>query len=157
LYPNQTEMKIFLVLFLMTIFLSCQPTKEKKEPQKAQDESNEEIHEHSSDEIQLNEGKKWKVDDSMMVYIRNMESSFEKFKLIDDNSFIQLTDTLLSNINLLTSNCTMKGQAHDELHKWLVPYIDLVNKLAESKVKVENTQLHLELKESFATFNQFFE
>lgn len=149
-------MKIFLVLFLMTIFLSCQPTEEKKEPQKAQEESNEEIHEHSSDELQLNEGKKWKVDDSMMVHLRNMSSSLLTFRLNEHTSH-KLADSLQINIELLTSNCTMKGAAHDELHKWLIPFIDKVNDFAKVKTENEAAELYKELVKSFDTFNQFFE
>ena len=31
----------------------------------------------------------------------------------------------------------MKGKAHDELHKWLLPYIDLVKELSEAKDETE--------------------
>ena len=88
--------------------------------------------EHHHDEheaIVLNNGEKWKVDDNMMEHIRNMEKDVTAFAGNSDKNYAQLVTNLKTNLDLLTSNCTMKGQAHDELHKWLVPYIELVDKL----------------------------
>ena len=48
-------------------------------------------------------------------------------------NFEKLSENLNKNVDLLTANCTMKGQAHDELHKWLVPYIALVKDFSEDK------------------------
>ena len=47
----------------------------------------------------------------------------------------------------------MKGEAHDELHKWLVPYIELVD--AFSKEKSANQ--FIEIQHYFKTFNQYFQ
>jgi hypothetical protein len=64
---------------------------------------------------------------------------------------------LQANLDLLTSNCTMEGKAHDELHKWLLPYIDLVNDLSGSKDEAEASKQFSQLENSFLTFNQFFQ
>ena len=71
--------------------------------------------------------------------------------------FTQLGLSLQKNIDLLTSNCTMEGKAHDELHKWLLPYIDMVDKLNKSKNSVEALQTFEEIKSSYKTFNLYFE
>ena len=57
------------------------------------------------------------------------------------------------NLDLLTSNCTMKGQAHDELHKWLLPYLDLVTDFSKDK----SAEQFAEIQNAFTTFNQYFE
>lgn len=51
----------------------------------------------------------------------------------------------------------MKGQAHDELHKWLLPYIDLVNLFSETKNKQELQAQLKKIQVSFLTFNQYFQ
>jgi hypothetical protein len=95
-----------------------------------------EEHQHSDTEaIQLNKGKKWKVDDNMMLHIRNMEKDVMNFNSENNKKYPLLANKLKSNIDLLTSNCTMKGEAHDELHKWLVPYIELVDEFSKEKSK----------------------
>jgi hypothetical protein len=47
----------------------------------------------------------------------------------------------------------MKGKAHDELHKWLVPYIELVDAFSKDK----SANQYTEMKHSFLTFNQYFQ
>ncbi|MBK8111874.1 MAG: hypothetical protein IPO65_01705 [Saprospiraceae bacterium] len=51
----------------------------------------------------------------------------------------------------------MKGKAHDELHKWLLPYIDLVKELSAAKNETEATKQFENIQISFTTFNQFFQ
>lgn len=118
-------------------------------------------HNHSeSDSIELNNGVKWIVVPGMMKYIRAMESGITRFsetKHTELNHFTQLGASLQKNIDLLTSNCTMEGKAHDELHKWLLPYIDMVDKLNKSKNNDEALQTFEEIKASYKLFNIYFE
>ena len=51
----------------------------------------------------------------------------------------------------------MKGKAHDELHKWLLPYIDLVKELSEAKDETEASKHFENIQISFTTFNQYFQ
>ena len=50
----------------------------------------------------------------------------------------------------------MTGQAHDELHKWLLPYIDLVAELSDAKAETEAAKQFENIQNSFITFNQYF-
>ena len=138
-------------MVLATLFLFSCNTKTEQEPTADQPTVETEVHEHVTDEpLQLNEGQKWKVDDNMMVHIAQMEQDIAS--LDQPKDFEQLSENLNKNLGLLTSNCTMKGQAHDELHKWLLPYIDLVEAFATDK-SVDN---YTAIQNSFSTFNTFF-
>jgi hypothetical protein len=114
-------------------------------------------HNDESDSIELNNGKKWVVDANMMVHIRNMENDISSLVKKDFKDYMALAVKLQANLDLLTSNCTMEGKAHDELHKWLLPYIDLVNDLSGSKDEAEASKQFSQLENSFLTFNQFFQ
>lgn len=118
-------------------------------------------HQHSnSDSIELNNGAKWTVVPEMMKFIRVMESDINHFaetKKTELQDFQQLGAALQKNIDLLTSNCTMEGKAHDELHKWLLPYIDLVDKLNKSQNSDEAIKTFEALKNSYHTFNIYFQ
>lgn len=122
--------------------------------------SKESEHHHSeSDSIELNNGAKWKVVSEMMAHIRNMESDINRFsetKHTELKDFTQLGTNLQKNIDLLTSNCTMDGKAHDELHKWLLPYIEMVDKLNKSKNNDEALHTFEEIKASNKLFNIYF-
>jgi hypothetical protein len=82
-----------------------------------------------------------------------MEKDVMNFNSENNKKYPLLANKLKSNIDLLTSNCTMKGEAHDELHKWLVPYIELVDKFSKEKSKNQ----FIEIQESFKIFNQYFQ
>lgn len=115
-------------------------------------------HEHDSDEaIVLNNGAKWKVDENMMVHIQNMENDINGFEAKSTDDYAALAKKIESNINLLTSDCTMEGQAHDELHKWLLPFIDLSDAFSDSKTEEEYASNFQKIKTSFTTFKTYFE
>ena len=114
-------------------------------------------HDHSSTQIELNEGEKWEVVPEMMGYIQQIEkdiTSFEGANLAEHQALAQRIST---NLNQLTSNCTMKGQAHDELHKWLVPFLDLANEYEHASDSVAAIKKLDEIKISFNTFNTYFQ
>ena len=145
-----SKIKIALLATFSLLLFSCN-TKSKEE--KATKIKTEE-HQHSESEtIQLNNGEKWKVDDNMMIHIRNMEKEVVHFDQEKSTNYSLLANKLKTNIDILTSNCTMKGQAHDELHKWLVPYIELVDSFSKEKSANQFT----EIQNSFKTFNQYFQ
>lgn len=117
---------------------------------------NVDTHHVHSDEIVLDGDKKWTVDTNMMVFIRGMEDDISSFSQ-DKDEFSTLANDLDDKLNSLTSNCTMSGQAHDELHKWLLPFIETASELKEGGNTKEKENTFAELKESFVLFNKFFE
>jgi hypothetical protein len=149
--------KIGFLLATTLILISCDNKKIEKEPVVVSNET----HQHNEgDSIELNNGAKWKVVSEMMAHIRNMESDINRFsetKHTELKDYTQLGTNLHKNIDLLTSNCTMEGKAHDELHKWLLPYIDLVDKLNKSKNSDEALRTFEEIKASYKLFNIYFE
>ena len=98
--------------------------------------------------IQLNDGQKWKVDPPMLQHITAMETAIDNFGPGEEIS--TLKSTLTDNLKGLTSKCTMQGQAHDELHKWLVPLMETVDTMDSNK-SIER------LKHDFEIFHTFFE
>jgi len=153
-------MRFLLILLIVgtTFLFSCTQKEEKQNEVESQVIEN---HSHTeSDSIELNNGDKWKVVSEMMGHIRNMESDINRFaetEHSDLKDYSQLGSSLQKNIDLLTSNCTMEGKAHDELHKWLLPYIDMVDKLNKSKNSDEALHTFEEIKSSYKTFNLYFE
>lgn len=139
-------------IVLSTLFLFSCNNKTEQEPTAESSTVATEVHEHVTDEpLQLNDGQKWKVDDNMMAHITAMEKDIASLDKPED--FDKLSENLNKNLGLLTSNCTMKGQAHDELHKWLLPYIDLVEAFSTDKSADNFTAIQ----NSFSTFNTYFQ
>ena len=51
----------------------------------------------------------------------------------------------------------MQGKSHDELHKWLHPYMELIKDLGNAKSDEEADQIVTTIQASFVIFNQYFE
>ena len=151
--------KITILIPVIGLFLfSCGNTSNEKSKEQTETVTHEEHHhDDESEAIELNNGEKWKVDANMITHIRNMENDVISFGKVEQKDYKSLSKKLQSNIDLLTSNCTMKGKAHDELHKWLLPYIDLVKELSEAKDETEAEKQFQNIQISFATFNQYFQ
>ena len=151
--------KITILISVISLFLfSCGNTSNEKSKEQTETVTHEE-HQHNAEiqTIELNNGEKWKVDANMITHIRNMENDVNSFANVEKKDYKSLAEKLQSNIDLLTSNCTMKGKAHDELHKWLLPYIDMVKGLSEAKDETEASKQFKNIQTSFTTFNQYFQ
>ena len=151
--------KITILIPVISLFLfSCGNTSNEKSKEQTETVTHEE-HQHNAEiqTIELNNGEKWKVDANMITHIRNMENDINSFANVKQKDFKSIAEKLQSNIDLLTSNCTMKGKAHDELHKWLLPYIDLAKELSEAKDETEASKRFENIQTSFTTFNQYFQ
>ena len=146
-----------LAAFSLLLSSCGNSTNEKSNNQTEVAEQNNHHHDDESEAIELNNGEKWKVDANMITHIRNMENDINHFANVEQKDFKSLAEKLQSNIDLLTSNCTMKGKAHDELHKWLLPYIDMVKELSEAKNETEASEQFKNIQTSFSTFNQYFQ
>lgn len=151
--------KITILISVISFLLfSCSDTSSEKSKEQTETVTHEE-HQHNDENetIELNNGEKWKVDDNMITHIRNMEKDVISFAQVEQKDYKTLSERLQSNIDLLTSNCTMTGKAHDELHKWLLPYIDLVKELSKAKDETQAQKQFENIQNSFKTFNQYFQ
>ncbi len=151
-------MKTVTLAVLSLVLFACNSNSDNTSTNNKTSAISEEQHQHEhSEAIELNNGKKWKVVDHMLLYIRNMEKDVAACAKDEKKDYKKLAVKLEENIELLTSNCTMEGPAHDELHKWLVPYMDLVTDLSNAKNEKEENELFDAIQESFVTFNTYFQ
>lgn len=149
-------MKSQLIILVFSIFLiSCG---ESPKENRISEMDAKEAH-HQGDEsggMELNNGQKWEVEANMRIYILTMESDLATFKGTTMADYKTLSERLKKNIDLLSTNCTMTGKAHDELHKWLLPYIDLAKGLSEAQDEAEAARQLENIQISLNTYNQYF-
>lgn len=139
--------KILTLSILVLCFYSCS-----NETRKENTRENTEKKETSTPPEQ-----KWKINDEMIVHLKNMESSVLNFEGEELAEYHSLSDSLSKNIKLLLSSCTMKGKAHDALHSWLMPFFDLRDQLAESDDLEIAIDVHQQMKLAFVDFRKKFE
>ncbi|MDA9970270.1 hypothetical protein N9E56_00360 [Flavobacteriaceae bacterium] len=86
--------------------------------------------------IALNDGNRWIANPETTEGIKNMMKIMNTFNEKEDiNSYATLTESLKSEFSMVFEKCTMKGEAHNQLHNFLIPINDLFEPLASSDLK----------------------
>lgn len=112
---------------------------------------------HQPNAIQLNNGNKWSVNAEMKPHIETAEELLHKFVSQNKKDYRELAEKLKIQNNALIKSCTMKGNAHDELHKWLHPHIKLIEKLSNAHDYNEAKKVISEIQKSFNNYKNFFQ
>lgn len=107
--------------------------------------------------LSMNGTEKWKADASTLDYVQQMEERVNGYLAAPVTDHMVLVGQLQADLSSLTAGCTMKGQAHDELHNWLLPYIGQVKMLAATEDPDTAQQIIKDLKAQLESFHFYFE
>ncbi|MFT5723422.1 MAG: hypothetical protein ACI9JN_000535 [Bacteroidia bacterium] len=107
--------------------------------------------------ISLNDGQKWVVNAEMTPFINESNNTLAEYISSSDTDYLSLAKALKNQNSKLIKSCTMKGESHDELHKWLHPHMGLINALAQADSDDTATQIIKDLETSFNTYKTYFE
>lgn len=140
-------MKIATFFFLILLLSSCSNN----------ENTTAQILEKAPHDLVLNNDAKWVVVPDMMKTIQLFATSIVEFDGTTLEEHKVLSKQIEDNLNTLTSNCTMTGQAHDELHKWLLPFLDTSRAFAEATKLSEMENSVISLKNEIHIFQQYFE
>jgi hypothetical protein len=149
-------MKHLLSIMLFSFLISCNPKNSEKETDAR---INEESLSHQTDttlSLMLNEGEKWKVNTEMLPHILRMEDRLQTFEQSKEKDFKAFGEKSQHDFELLIASCTMKGESHEQLHKWLILHIQLVKDMAVVENSVDGSKLCKQMEHSFNTFNEYF-
>jgi hypothetical protein len=111
---------------------------------------------HSSEGIKLNNGEKWAVNAEMKPHVAEGEKILNDFLSQNSADYNKLAADLTSQNDKLIESCTMKGESHDELHKWLHPHMELIGKLAKANDPEAAKAIVTQIDQSFKTYQQYF-
>lgn len=143
-------MKTLLFTFSLSIILfSCSSEKKQEKPEETAKDRTEK-------EITSKEGK-WKINDTLVMHVKKMESTVTSFHEKELEKYHILSDTLTAQINAMVNSCRMKGPGHDELHRWLHPFMKMKNKLGETSNLDTAIDIHQQMKLAFVEFRKKFE
>lgn len=107
-------------------------------------------------DLKLNDGERWEINKEMVKPIERAEAALAQFQEVKATHYDLLAEALWEQNNELIQSCTMEGEAHDELHKWLYPHMQLIDKLSKAEQLDEQKRLISELEESFELFHEYF-
>jgi hypothetical protein len=148
--------QLFLAVTVLFFTISCKNTTEKKSVQE-QPQQTEEQHFNEVDELKLNNGNLWEANAETTEGINAMLQLMENFKDVENpEAYATLKENLESEFKTIIKECTMTGEAHDQLHVFIVPMKDLFNGLTASDI--ENSKTHFnKLNAHLKTYKNYFE
>jgi len=140
--------KLIGIFLMMTIFISCKNDKKETIILKP--------NQFTDINIELLDNQKWVVDKPMMDIIQNIKKDVMQFngKTLDD--YQNLSHKIDKNLSVLTTSCTMTGQGHDELHKWLLPFLEISKAFAKSETLKDAQENYQVIKHSFSLVDNNF-
>lgn len=108
--------------------------------------------------VQLDNGKRWKANPETTSGIAAMQAILAKYEggASDENARKALREELESAFQNIFKQCTMKGEAHDQLHNYLLPMKGLFEKI-ESQAPGESEQATGQLKKHLEAYQTYFE
>lgn len=110
-------------------------------------------------ELSLNNGAKWKTDESTRIHAFKLNSILDLFSKMgadDIDSYKLLADDLLEELNGLIADCKMKGPEHEALHTWLEPVLKEVSDLKKITSAEQGKEGAEKLANKFREFNEYF-
>lgn len=148
--------KIMLLGWVSFFFWGCQQQCDHSSTHQHSEEHADHHHHESTNGIVLQNGEKWQVNDEMKPFVLKGEEAVNLYVQEDGKNFNSLAKEVAEFNHQLIKSCTMDGQSHDELHKWLEPHLELVKDLEEEKDSIKASEIVLQLQNSYKQYHQYF-
>ncbi|MBK5209514.1 MAG: hypothetical protein JJE44_08440 [Flavobacteriaceae bacterium] len=130
---------LVIITVATLLFISCKENKKQQIVEPVQTE--EEAHE-SEGVLELNNGNLWMANIETTEGIQNMTKSISNFKDTENmEAYPELKTKLEAEFGAIISKCTMTGEAHDQLHNYLLPMKPLFKDLAAEDLATRKSGL----------------
>lgn len=141
------KLVLFFKIILISIsIISCRNSEQKPSEESITEEElvvEEETH-HSDGELTLNNGMKWQANPETTEGVIAMMDHLEAFRNLGLGDYAQLRVHLEDEFRMIFEKCTMKGEAHNQLHNYLYPMRDYFSQLSKGSETAEKAFLALE-------------
>ncbi len=152
-------MKQLIFFSLILLLVSCKQNAEKETvPATTQQvETKEESHKSIDGVVNLNNGKLWLANPETTIGINHMKERMRSFTEKESiEEYAKLKVGLEADFTELFEKCTMKGEAHNQLHNYLFPFIDLFDDLESSELETCKKSFS-ELNNHLDEYSKYFE
>ncbi len=157
--------KTILILLIATYAISCgnDTTHDHDNSENDHDHDHEKVEpnheEHSESEftLDLNDGNLWlanfETTDGIGKMVGLMDSFSDKESV---EAYSNLSKDLNASLNTILKECTMEGEAHDNLHTYLFPMFGMIAGIGSTDLKTCEVN-YSELKTQLSEYNNYFE
>jgi len=101
----------------------------------------------------LNNGAKWQANTATTEGIQKMLSMVNKYLNNGNTDSKKLSESLEQEFTIILQKCTMTGVAHEQLHNFLLPFKEKIEKLKETK----NIEAIKEIRSYLNNYYNYFE
>jgi len=108
-------------------------------------------------EIETNDGGKWEANAETNEGVQKMQNNIKIQSTNTLDAYHKLAEQLNDDKNYVIKNCTMKGAPHDNLHVWILPLMEKIEALSESKTVEEASKLKQSIVENVNAYSNYFE
>lgn len=147
--------KTISILAMGVIIFSCGQSSNKN----SHNSNSEQIgnDDHDVNRLSLNNGSRWQANPETTTGIKNMQQLINSFSDKESPDAYEILKSNLDNeFNLIFKNCTMKGEAHNQLHNFLLPMKDMFNGLQDSEQETQKANYN-KLKQHLSDYSNYFE
>ncbi len=116
-------------------------------------------HDHGDSEsgLILNNGKKWSANKETTEGVQNMINLMDNFNDTDDpEAYSRLSENLQTQFKFIFTECTMTGEAHNQLHSFLLPMKKVFQDLSSGDIATCKSSFST-MKKHLGEYGQFFE
>lgn len=114
----------------------------------------------SSEKLILNNGTKWKVDQTTNSNVNNLKQILKRFDNNTDRSlktYKKAGCELQNGLVKMMNECRMEGPNHLALHKWLEPLMAQVAKLKQASTVAVTAKYSQAVELRLSQYDQYFE
>ncbi len=146
---------LIVVVFLFTY--SCSPCSDEGNHDKTEHTEKSDKHSAEDGKLVLNNGKPWDTQVEMTNRVKNMTQLLNDFSDYDNvDAYKKLSTALSHEFDMIFKECTMTGEAHNQLHNFLIPVKDMLEALNSSDVQ-KCKQGYEHLKAHLSEYNTYFQ
>jgi hypothetical protein len=116
-----------------------------------------EEHAHSATPVNLNNGEKWMANAETTEGIHKMSSRIAEFTAQPKTEdYHALSVQLEDDFNNIIQRCTMTGEAHEQLHRFLIPIAENIKQLKSESIEICSGALD-KLNKHLAEYENYFQ
>jgi hypothetical protein len=101
--------------------------------------------------VSLNEGQLWEANAETTLGIKNMQQLIADYSTENGNTE-ELITNLQAEFAMIFKKCTMTGEAHEQLHNYLIPLKFKIENFSEGKIDKNSDDIEKYLKDYFNYF-----
>lgn len=150
--------KLLAILMVTAVLVACNSAAEKEKSTAADTiTNNHHVHEQEATGLALNNGAKWKADSITIANVTLLKETLSAAKKEKLEDYLQTASQLQDGLNKMLSECKMKGDDHNALHKWLEPLMEKVKALKTTTTVDDAAAISTEIEKQVNLFAGYFE